>query len=111
MFPNMYFKLNEDGSVSPCKDFGEFCKTHQLGTQIALTTVAKNVTVSTIFLGINCSPGSEGPPILFETMAFGDTVDNLARDRYATKEEALRGHGEMVTRVTNGLKEKKRADS
>jgi hypothetical protein len=58
-----------------------------------------DVRVSTIFLGLDHSFG-EGDPLLFETMVFwpGHELDH-ATERYATREEALRGHQGMVDRV------------
>lgn len=60
--------------------------------------------VSTIFLGIDHSFDSAGPPLLFETMVFGykapsklgnpKGIDGNDRysNRYSTEEEALAGH-------------------
>jgi hypothetical protein len=59
-------------------------------------TVAKSrdeergIAVSTVFLGINHNFG-DGPPILFETMIF-DGKSSDRQWRYATWEEAERGH-------------------
>lgn len=59
-------------------------------------TVAKSrdeereIAVSTVFLGINHNY-LDGPPILFETMIFGG-ANNERMWRYATWEEAERGH-------------------
>jgi hypothetical protein len=61
-------------------------------------TVAYNV--STIWLGIDHNFGS-GPPIIFETMVFGEGSCDLACARYRTESEALRGHEEMVTVVAS----------
>ncbi len=62
------------------------------------------VRVSTVFLGLdhNFFPG--GPPLIFETMVFGDEL-NLECDRYSTLEEAEDGHLRMVKRVKEAEKE------
>jgi hypothetical protein len=64
-----------------------------------------DVFVSTVFLGLDHNYSDNGPPVLFETMTFAkgenpeDTrVDEWCR-RYATWDEALRGHGEVVRAV------------
>lgn len=55
--------------------------------------------VSTVWLGLDHNYG-DGPPILFETMVFGeaDWADQDCK-RYSTEAEALAGHAEMVTLV------------
>jgi len=53
--------------------------------------------VSTVFLGIDHNFGDEGPPLLFETMVFGEgSFSEQACDRYSTWEEAVEGHARMV---------------
>jgi hypothetical protein len=52
-------------------------------------------TISTVWLGLNHQFG-RGPPLIFETMTFGpDGAADCCR-RYATLEEAKRGHEEML---------------
>jgi hypothetical protein len=55
--------------------------------------------VSTVWLGLDHSYG-DGPPLIFETMAFakGRPWDQDCR-RYTTEEEALTGHGAFVTEL------------
>src|SRR5262245_35558880 len=56
-------------------------------------------TVSTVWLGIDHSFGGS-VPLIFETMVFHDDetdVDEMRR--YATEEQALEGHAEIVHRV------------
>ena len=54
-------------------------------------------TVSTVFMGIDMGYGmlDGSVPILFETMVFGGPLDSSI-GRYATLEEARRGHAEWV---------------
>lgn len=55
------------------------------------------LTVSTVWLGVNHNFIGDGPPLIFETMVFGD--HSLAEDacwRYATEDEARRGHEKVV---------------
>lgn len=54
--------------------------------------------VSTVFLGINHRFIGNGPPILWETMVFGGTLDG-AQQRYESREEALRGHQAWIRKV------------
>jgi hypothetical protein len=62
--------------------------------------------VSTVFLGIDHS-FLEEQPILFETMVFaeGGSAEEDACERYATWEEAERGHEELVERYGGRQKE------
>lgn len=72
--------------------------------RVALTTVGP-YAVSTVWLGADHSFGTGGPPLIFETMVFateGGTAD-LSHDldcrRYATEDEARRGHEEFVVLI------------
>lgn len=71
--------------------------------RVGLTMVGE-VSISTVFLQLDhafrWSQGGErpSPPILFETMVFGGRMD-MARERYATWEEAEAGHARWVETV------------
>ena len=54
--------------------------------------------VSTVFLGIDHLFGSEGPPLLFESMIFGGEYDQ-EMERYSTWDEAEAGHYRLVNMV------------
>jgi hypothetical protein len=73
--------------------------------QIENTTLnhnQQNVTISTVFLGINHDLNftdlANKRPILFETMVFGGHLDQF-QWRYRTLGEAKQGHYELVTAV------------
>ena len=60
--------------------------------------------VSTVWLGLDHNWGFEGPPLIFETMVFSkDEADGLYMERYATEEQAVEGHKEIVEWVRAGL--------
>jgi len=62
-------------------------------------TVVGKVNVSTVWLGLDHQWG-DGPPLIFETMVFGGRGKLAdAQQRYATREQALAGHAEMVRAV------------
>lgn len=63
-------------------------------------TTTWNGDVSTVFLGSDHRWG-EGPPLIFETMVFGGTLDQ-EQERYSTWSEAEKGHAAMVARVNDG---------
>lgn len=56
--------------------------------------------VSTVWLGLDHGFGM-GDPLIFETMAFGFEEEHMRR--YSTKEEALKGHDEMVEMLRSKL--------
>lgn len=68
-----------------------------IGARVALTPI-DGIQVSTVFLGLDHSMHLSGPPILFETLIIGGPLDGEQR-RYATWDEAERGHAEAVARV------------
>lgn len=71
-------------------------------------TVAKtkvdNIEVSTVFLGLDHNFNHSGPPLIFETMTFGDDEERC--QRYATWDEAIKGHKEIVSMVKIIVKNK-----
>lgn len=63
------------------------------------TTLAKpQLFVSTVWLGIDHNFDRRGPPIIFESMVFDEATgaSDLDCRRYATEDQALAGHLEMV---------------
>jgi hypothetical protein len=63
--------------------------------RIAETTLPNGIWISTVWLGADHGAGR--PPIIFETMAFGEGTDNDCK-RYATEAEARAGHEAMVAK-------------
>jgi hypothetical protein len=86
----------------PCEDVLEWGAWYEDPShrRVGLTDVGM-FHVSTVFLGIDHNFQGEGAPILFESMVFyesgkkGDGVLDLQR-RYATWEEAERGHERVI---------------
>ena len=66
--------------------------------RVALTEIAKDIEVSTVFLGLDHNFRGEGRPLLFETMVFGGSMNGSMR-RYENWIEAEQGHQEMVDKV------------
>jgi hypothetical protein len=62
--------------------------------------------VSTVWLGLDYSFGMGGPPLIFETMVFGDSEESeLCCERYATESQAREGHTAMVVTVSAEMKD------
>lgn len=93
----MYYILNKDKSVSPTTNLEEFTTNLRENKHVNFTELPEQgLRVSTIFLGTDHSFGGD-VPILFETMVFPDGEwGEIDSNRYATYEEALKGHKEMV---------------
>jgi predicted ATP-dependent serine protease len=81
----------------PAPDLMEWGRWMETADRTVKWTEQGDVHVSTVFLGLDHQFG-EGPPLLFETMAFiaGDGVDQR---RYSTWREAEQGHDEIVRRI------------
>ena len=68
--------------------------------RIVAVTKQNDITVSTVFLGLDHSFGS-GRPLLFETLVFGGKHDG-DMERYSTWEEAEIGHKQMCEKIFDG---------
>jgi hypothetical protein len=68
-----------------------------------------DLSVSTVFLGINHQHGIGGPPILYETMIFGANDEYC--ERYETRDQAERGHKEAVKIAERYVRERARQPS
>ena len=65
--------------------------------RVAFSELPGDVSISTVWLGINHQFG-HGPPLIFETMIFGGDL-NESCWRYSTEEEAREGHEKAVELV------------
>lgn len=80
------------------EDFLEWARWYETADRrVALTKIGKS-EVSTVFLGLDHNHGGGGPPLLFETLVFGGSLDG-EMERYSTWEEAVAGHQEMIRRL------------
>lgn len=104
-----YYILDEHGDPIPVDNL-TWAKWYEKANRRAALDQVGQAEVSTVFLGLDHSFG-DGPPILFETLVFAPREDGeyvgveSSMRRYATKEEALEGHREVVM-FLRGLKEK-----
>lgn len=103
---SIYYKLNEDKTVSICtqKEYFHHCRDDfqkHLGDDDIFGR-----RVSTVFLGINHNFYGK-KPILFETMIFdykNADGDDIYSERYSTWDEAKAGHERAIQWVLNGCK-------
>lgn len=78
----------------PCFDLLEWARWFETADRIVAKTEVGCLRVSTIFIGLDHS-FDDGPPLLFETMIFGDIEDHY-QERCSTWDEAERQHAEAV---------------
>lgn len=68
-------------------------------------------TVSTVWLGLNHRLFGDGPPVLFETMAFGGgEAQDQTQWRWGTEAEARAGHVEIVASVAASVPDERVED-
>ena len=92
-----WYKLDGIRPV-PDETNGLWLQRNKDARRVALTKVAKDVEVSTVFLGLDHNFCDEGNPVLFETLVFGGSM-NGEMYRYENWIEAEQGHQEMVDKV------------
>lgn len=93
---NMYYKLVDRVPV-PCR-LEEIVDEFSKDRHVRLTKIGC-LTVSTVFLVLNHALG-DGPPIVFETMIFGDGSDDY-QTRCATWDQAEAMHSKAVAYATD----------
>lgn len=100
-YQNYFLKyiLDEEGNPKIEHDIMKWAEWFETSNdRIVGRTDVGNLTVSTVFLGVN--HGFETPlPVLWETLVFGgETYDFEAR--YTSLEDAKEGHAQMVDELT-----------
>jgi len=99
-----YYILTDDHEIIEKPDFFEWANWFEKNYEHSLRIVKQETVwiwffpkfVSTVFLGIDHNLFSEEVPILFETMVFDNAGNDELTNRYATWEEAQKGHQEIV---------------
>ena len=94
-------KLNyilDEHTPKLAKDILEWARWFKVANRVVAKTRVGKLEVSTVFLGIAHAFGNNRP-LLFETMVFGGSEDY--QERYATWEEAEKGHDRVVKIAAN----------
>lgn len=101
---NLWYML-KDGKPEPADvispEFQEWYNNIE-NRRVARTEIAKDIWVSTVFLGLDHNLFGVGEPVLWETMIFGG-VEDLSQWRATTQAEALEHHKEAVALAKKGL--------
>jgi hypothetical protein len=71
------------------------------GSEPLRRTEYDGVSVSTIFLGLDHNFTAVGPPVLFESMVFGGSLDG-EQIRSTSYDSAMKTHDRLVRRVFGG---------
>jgi hypothetical protein len=110
---DMYYKLNEDKSVSPC-DLLEWAQQREVMSKTYTKHVAEETIgdrwISTVWLGVDhgirWSDKEDYQPLIFETMIHNNKTEEWEdyEERYSTWADAVSGHKRAVEWVKNGLK-------
>ncbi len=99
--------LGENHEVVPVEDMLGWCKLFEQNIEkrrVAESTVG-GIWISTVFLGIDHRFSENGPPVVFETMAFrlkpdGDIdYSELLCRRCCTWDEAVKQHEQVVMEI------------
>jgi len=95
----LYYKLGPQHEVRRCEHYEVDWAPE--ARRVAVDSYGdedNRVDVSTVFLPLDHNYTGVGPPLVFETLVFGGTLDEEMR-RYATWDEAVAGHQQMCRMV------------
>lgn len=98
----LFYVLDEDKKVIPVRTTAEKLAYYRWyenhNNRRVARTEHNNVSVSTVFLGVDHGFGRGGPPVVFESMVFGGPMSDH-QVRYCTWDEAMKGHIELCRKV------------
>lgn len=94
---NYYILENGEIKLATLEEWSKWFEKIEL-RRVSYTELSPDIFVSTICLGLDHNFFGTGPPLLFETMAFG--VEDEICHRAATLEEAKETHRKVVEEVT-----------
>lgn len=91
-----------DGTPVPCDGVLEWGRWYGTADRKVARTQVGELSVSTVFLGIDHSFGEGDDPILYESMVFGPEGSPHAGEmiRYSTRAEAMAGHLALVAALS-----------
>jgi hypothetical protein len=100
--PRRYVLVGHKAVEEP--DYLRWARWFETADRSVKLSVQGEVTVSTVFLGRDHRFVGDGPPLLFETMAFGAERFEHQCECYSTWDEAVQGHDRWVKQVFAGTK-------
>ena len=95
-----WYILDADNNVVPSDLFiwAHWLEDNPSKRIIDYTQITSEVTVSTVFLGLDHRYLGKGPPLIFETMIFGGPLDDEMW-RYSSYDDAQTGHKAAVRKA------------
>jgi hypothetical protein len=91
-----HYVLDDRKIVHRATSFRQYMTEMEKHRVVAQETVAPNVEVSTVFLGMDAAFAfRKAAPLVFETMIFGGPLDRSCW-RYATYADAVAGHDDAL---------------
>lgn len=103
--PQKHFILDVDNHVVEV-DFLTWAMWLEDGNRrVGYTEITSQITVSTVFIGLDYRHFGNGPPILFETIVFGGPLDGDG-GRYSSYDDAETAHKMMVAKVRAAIGQK-----
>jgi hypothetical protein len=104
-FKPKYYLLDTDNHLVPAT-LMEWAMAFEHGNRtIGMTQITSEITVSTVFLGLDHRWFGNGPPLVFETMIFGGKLDQ-SQWRYSSFEDATVGHHAAVKKARRAAGQK-----
>lgn len=100
-----YLRNDKTGEITSTDDIEEWGRRFDSMSRNVIRTTIGEISVSTVFLGLDHRYIGSGAPILFETMVFDGPLDG-EQERYETESEARHGHLMMLARVLDALEGK-----
>lgn len=93
----------QDKTPIKCDDIVKWAQWYEGADRCVKRSKSDDISVSTIFLGLDHNYEETGAPVLFETMIFGGDYDEYC-ERYTTWDEAETGHAKAceIAGVDNG---------
>jgi len=95
------FTLNESGEPVPCDDLFKWGEWMQSANRHVGDTWLGDIRISTVFLGLNHEYRPDLPPLLWETMVFGGSMDQEQERCSGNREQAEAMHARMVAKLTS----------
>src|SRR5690606_41277 len=91
---------DRDGNPLTDEEYDKYSVPGHRNKRVGRTDINSDVSVSTVWLGLNHGWVGAGP-IIFETMVFGGDHDGWMQ-RYSSEEAAMRGHLQVVDALRSG---------
>lgn len=101
---NDKYILDDNGQPVAEPDLMRWGKWFQTGNRVVAKEQIGEALVSTVFLGLDHNYEDSGPPVLWETLVFGNPLEGEMDRCSGSREQAEAMHARMVERVKAATK-------